>query len=133
MDDKNKISKRYSRNMEALSAEECEKLHNKSVCIVGCGGLGCYVLEALARIGVLKLRVVDCDVFDETNLNRQLYSNSESLGRLKVEVAKEVAAKVNPEVKLDAVQAELTKDSAKKLIEGADLVVDCLDNFSARF
>ena len=78
---------RYNRNMMALSPEECAALAGKRVAVVGCGGLGGSVIEALARIGVGFLRVIDGDVFEESNLNRQLLCTEAALGRPKAEVA----------------------------------------------
>ena len=65
---------RYARNIPALTAAECEILKQKRVLVVGCGGLGGHIIDQLTRIGIGAVRVVDGDVFEETNLNRQLLS-----------------------------------------------------------
>ncbi|NLG41191.1 MAG: HesA/MoeB/ThiF family protein, partial [Chloroflexi bacterium] len=80
---------RYLRNHDAISEAEQAILAQKRVLVVGCGGLGGYVIECLARIGVGYLRVVDGDVFDETNLNRQLLSSNMNLGRPKTLAAQQ--------------------------------------------
>ncbi|MDO5328895.1 MAG: HesA/MoeB/ThiF family protein [Coriobacteriia bacterium] len=125
--------KRYIRNTNALTEDECNQLHSKCVCVVGCGGLGGYVVEELARIGVLNITVIDCDVFEESNLNRQAFSTTENLGKSKVDVTKERVTLINPDVKLNAIKDRLTRANAKDLVSNHDLVIDCLDNFKDRF
>lgn len=124
---------RYDRNMQALSAEECATLATKRVTVVGCGGLGGLVIEALARIGVGHLRVIDGDVFEESNLNRQLLCTEEVLGREKALVAAERVAAINGEIEAEPIVAYLDENNAAELLCGADCVVDCLDNLEARF
>lgn len=125
---------RYDRNNQALSDRECQALSECKVAVViGCGGLGGYVAEHLARVGVGCLRLVDADVFEESNLNRQLFCTEDALGRAKVEVAAERLGKVNPEVQVETLNTLLTSDNAFNLIDGCQCAVDCLDNVAARF
>jgi molybdopterin/thiamine biosynthesis adenylyltransferase len=91
---------RYERNFPAVSLEEQEMLGKKRVLVAGCGGLGGYVLEYLGRIGVGHLTAVDDDVFTDSNLNRQLLSTEETLGRPKPVCARERMAVVNPNVRV---------------------------------
>lgn len=123
---------RYLRNHDALSLDEQEKLASKRVLIVGCGGLGGMVIECLARIGVGHMRVVDGDVFEESNLNRQLLCSGMNLGRPKTLAAQQRVMAVNPLVEVEAVQAELTSDNALELLGNCDIAVDCLDNIPSR-
>jgi len=123
---------RYLRNHDAISEEEQAFLATKRVLVVGCGGLGGMVIECLARIGVGYLRVVDGDVFEESNLNRQLLSSTMNLGRPKTLAAQQRVMAVNPLVEVDAVQAELTVENARELLGECDVAVDCLDNIPAR-
>ena len=123
---------RYLRNHDAISEEEQAFLSTKRVLVVGCGGLGGMVIECLARIGVGYLRVVDGDVFEESNLNRQLLSSRMNLGRPKILAAQQRVMAVNPLVVVDAVQAELTVENARELLGECDVAVDCLDNIPAR-
>ncbi|MBQ9042442.1 MAG: HesA/MoeB/ThiF family protein [Eggerthellaceae bacterium] len=127
------ISDRYDRNMTALSPEECAALATKRIAVVGCGGLGGLAIEALARIGVGHLRVIDGDVFEESNLNRQLLCTEADLGREKALVAAARVNAVNSEVEVDPVVTYLGEDNASELLSGFDCVVDCLDNLEARF
>lgn len=123
---------RYLRNHNAISEGEQAILATKRVLVVGCGGLGGMVIECLARIGVGHLRVVDGDVFEESNLNRQLLSSTMNLGRPKVLAAQQRVMAVNPLVEVDAVQADLGAENAMELLGGCDVAVDCLDNIPAR-
>lgn len=123
---------RYLRNHDAISEAEQAILAQKRVLVVGCGGLGGYVIECLARIGVGHLRVVDGDVFDETNLNRQLLSSSMNLGRPKTLAAQQRVMAVNPLVEVEAFQTLLTDENAVPLLDGCDVAVDALDNIPSR-
>jgi molybdopterin/thiamine biosynthesis adenylyltransferase len=123
---------RYLRNQDAISEEDQTALSHKRVVVVGCGGLGGVVIECLARIGVGHMRVVDGDVFDESNLNRQLLSSRMNLGRPKTLAAQQRVMAVNPLVEVEAVQAELTSDNAPELLGNYDIAVDCLDDIPSR-
>ena len=123
---------RYDRNMPALSPEECAVLREKRVCVVGCGGLGGYVIEILARVGVGALTVVDGDVFDATNLNRQLLSEEALLGVKKAEAAAARVGRINSDVSVTAVPDFFTEENGRRLLDGCDLVVDALDSASSR-
>ena len=128
-----KYPARYDRNKTALSDWECELLAEKRIAIIGCGGLGGLVIEALARIGVGHLRVIDGDVFEQSNLNRQLLCTEEALGREKATVAAERIRAINSEIEAEAVVAFLDEHNSASLIADVDCVVDCLDNLEARF
>ena len=123
---------RYERNLPALTEEACQILRKKRVLVVGCGGLGGHIIDQLARIGVGFLRVVDGDVFDASNLNRQLLSSVPLLGISKAKAAADHIARVNPDVAAEAVEEFLTKDNAAALIAGCDVVMDALDNIESR-
>ena len=123
---------RYARNIPALSETECLALRQKTILVVGCGGLGGHVIDQLSRIGVGALRVVDGDVFEETNLNRQLLSEVSLLGIGKAKAAADRIRRVNPEIMVEAVEEFLTEENAAVLLEGCDAVVDALDNISSR-
>lgn len=124
---------RYLRNQNAISPQEQALLAQKRVVIIGCGGLGGYLLEQLGRLGVGFIRVVDPDLFEESNLNRQLLSSNLNLGKPKALAAKHRMLAVNPLVEVDAIQERLTADNATDLLAGCDLVLDALDNIPDRF
>ena len=123
---------RYKRNIPALSGAECALLRRKKVAVIGCGGLGGHIIDQLARIGIGSMTVVDGDVFEETNLNRQLLSEVSLLGCSKAEAAANRIARVNPDVEVRAVEAFLDEANAADLISGCDAVLDALDNIDAR-
>lgn len=122
---------RYRRNRETISLTEQRKLFQSRVTIIGCGGLGGYLVEQLARIGVGTLVLVDPDRFEEHNLNRQLLSSPKDLGQAKVSVAQKRVAELNPAVTAIAWQKAFSQDNAN-LIEGSDVVVDGLDDLLVR-
>lgn len=122
----------YERNFPAISAEEQEMLHRKHVLVLGCGGLGGYLIELLARLGVGRLTVVDGDGFEPSNLNRQLYSAPAVLGRSKAMTAAERVRAIAPNTAVEPVQAFFTEQNSDKLVQGTDLVMDALDNLPAR-
>ena len=123
---------RYARNIPALTEEECRLLRTKRILVVGCGGLGGYITDMLARIGVGSLRLVDGDVFDVTNLNRQLLCETTLLGSKKAAAAAARVHRVNPDVSAEAVDVFLTEGNAAELIRDCDIAIDALDNVSAR-
>ena len=123
---------RYERNVPALSEAECALLGSKRVAVIGCGGLGGHIIELLARVGVGHIVAVDGDKFDETNLNRQLLSETALLGKSKAQAAKDRVQQINPDVEVTAVEAFLTEENAIDIVSGCDVVLDALDNVSAR-
>ena len=126
------MNPRYERNIPALSEEECGILLGKRVLVVGCGGLGGHLIDMLARIGVGSLRVVDGDVFEPSNLNRQLLSEVPLLGVSKAIAAAARVCRVNPEISVEAVDSFLTEANVRSLILGCDVVLDGLDNIRSR-
>lgn len=125
------FDKRYSRN-GIFSKEEMERIKNSRICVVGCGGLGGYIIEMLCRIGIGHLTVVDGDSFDETNLNRQILSNEYNLGESKAKVAAERLKVIDSEISCVYHLTYLTDDNANEIIKGHDLVLDALDNIESR-
>lgn len=123
---------RYERNVPALTEAECEALRRKRVLVVGCGGLGGHLIEMLARIGIGALRVVDGDVFELSNLNRQLLSEVPTLGLSKAKAAAARINRVNPEVEVEAVAENMTEINVHELLQGCDAVLDGLDNIESR-
>ena len=123
---------RYARNIPALTGVECEILKQKRILVVGCGGLGGHSIDQLARIGVGFLRVVDGDVFEASNLNRQLLSFVPLLGVSKARAAADHIARVNPGITVDAVETFLTNNNVSELLESCDIVIDALDNIASR-
>ena len=126
------MKERYIRNIKAISEEENAVLFDKKVCVIGCGGLGGYIIEILARIGVGNLIVVDGDVFEESNLNRQLFSKTDLLGKSKAESAYRRVLEINPEVKVKYIYDFLDESNYSEIINNSDVAVDALDNIKTK-
>ena len=126
------MEERYIRNLGALTEEECAVLRGKTVFVAGCGGLGGYLIEMLLRLGVGEIRAADGDVFEASNLNRQLLSSPSTLGSGKAAAAAARAREINPEVRFAAVSDFVTEENAAELVKGCDAVLDALDNITAR-
>ncbi|MBB6215802.1 molybdopterin/thiamine biosynthesis adenylyltransferase [Anaerosolibacter carboniphilus] len=124
--------KRYERNMATLSLAENENLQTFKVCVVGCGGLGGYLIEMLGRLGIGSITAVDGDHFDETNLNRQLLSDVASLGVPKAAKAQERMKLVNPFINVNPILQRLTPENGREILQGHHLVMDALDNIPSR-
>lgn len=126
------MEERYSRNIPSLSAEEQAALTGRRVLVAGCGGLGGYLLEYLARLGVGEITAVDGDVFEPSNLNRQLLSAQDLLGSSKALAAQTRIRAVNPAVTVRAVEMFLDEENGDGLVRGQNLVLDALDSVPAR-
>jgi molybdopterin-synthase adenylyltransferase len=120
------------RQKEILNKKEQLKLLNSVITVIGCGGIGGAVIEMLARMGVSNIKIVDKDNFDVSNINRQLMSSMDSVGRAKTEVTKEVICSINPFVEVETFNTELNKENVDEIVEGSSVVVDALDNIEAR-
>jgi molybdopterin/thiamine biosynthesis adenylyltransferase len=123
---------RYQRNRNVISTEEQLMLFRSRVAVIGCGGLGGYVIEELARLGVGELVAIDPDIFEEHNLNRQILSTPATLGKAKVEAASERVAEINPAVTVTAVKDAFCLANGFELLAGCQVVVDALDSISYR-
>jgi len=123
---------RYQRNRRMLSTLQQLQLFRSRVAVIGCGGLGGYILEQLARLGVGHIVAIDPDVFEEHNLNRQLLSSPGTLGRAKAELAAERVAEINPAVTLKPVREAFSRENGRELLSGLDCIVDAVDNVTAR-
>jgi molybdopterin/thiamine biosynthesis adenylyltransferase len=123
---------RYIRNVDILSAAEQLRLAESRVAVIGAGGLGGQVIVLLARIGVGTLVVVDCDHFDETNLNRQALCTAETLGESKARAAVETVASINPGIRVIPHPVRIDAGAIDGILAGSDVVVDGLDNVPDR-
>ena len=101
--------------------------------VAGCGGLGCYIVENLMRMGVSEITVCDGDEFSESNLNRQLYATPATLGTKKVIAASNRANELKFAGTLIAIPEFITKDNVLSLLDDIDIVIDALDNTESRF
>ncbi len=123
---------RYQRNRNIISASDQKTLFHSSVAVIGCGGLGGYVVEELARLGVGRIAVIDHDVFEEHNLNRQLFSSPANLDTAKVEAAAKRIGEINPAVTLVPIQTAFSPENGVDLLGGYQVAVDALDSIQVR-
>ncbi len=126
---------RYARHivLPELGGVGQSKLMDASVLVIGAGGLGSPLLLYLAAAGVGRIGVIDDDVIDLSNLQRQVLHETARVGDPKVESARDAIARVNPEVKLEPHRARFTAANALDLVARYDLVADGSDNFATRF
>ena len=123
---------RYQRQRKLISSRAQLRLLRSRVAVIGCGGLGGYVFEMLARLGVGNLVVIDPDFFVESNLNRQLLATTATLGRYKAEVARERAGEINPVVMVEPLKQTFQCDQGSQLLASCDLIFDALDSIPLR-
>lgn len=126
------MEERFFRNMPALTKEEQGVLKHSRVAVIGCGGIGGYVIEHLLRLGAGHILAADGDVFTQTNLNRQLYALPETLGKNKAQAAKERARTLAPDTEFTAVTGYFTEENAASILKDADIVIDALDSVKTR-
>lgn len=126
------LPERYRRNLGTIGWDGQQRLLCATVAVVGAGGLGGWIIEGLARMGVGHLIIIDGDTFQENNLNRQLGCTELTLGRAKAECLAERVGEVNSAVAAVAHVAWLRADNAAELLSGAAVVVDALDTLPAR-
>jgi len=127
--------KRYSRHLllDKVGEKGQLKLKQAKVLVIGAGGLGCPVLQYLGAAGVGEIGIVDFDVIDESNLQRQILFGVDDIGKSKSETAKLKLEAQNPLIKITAYNFELTNKNAIELFEKYDIIVDGTDNFSTRY
>ncbi len=122
----------FSRTELLIKKEAIEKLHNSKVAIFGIGGVGSYALEALVRAGIGNFILVDNDKIDITNLNRQIIATTKTIGRYKVDVAKERILEINPNANVEIHQEFFMPESDELLDETVDYIVDSVDTVTAK-
>ncbi len=126
------MSLRYARNKQTISEDEQVILSQVKIAVIGCGGLGGYIAEQLCRLGIGELTLVDYDVFEESNLNRQILANTGNLGQFKVEEAGKRLHLINPSTKLNLIRDKFSSENASLILAECDLVMDALDSITAR-
>lgn len=120
----------FTRTIDLIGRPAFEKLQNSSVCVFGCGGVGSYVVEALARSGVGRITIVDNDVVDRSNINRQLIALNSTVGMPKAQAAAERVADINPDCIVTPV--ELFFDSEHTIPLDFDYIADAIDSVPSK-
>lgn len=126
------FSEYFSRNLGALTAKQQQTLQHSRVAVIGCGGLGGYVIEQLVRIGVGQLSIFDPDVFSASNCNRQLNALDPTMGKNKTEVAAARSAAIHPFNRVTSFPTDFRAVSGDTW-DRIDVAVDCLDNIQGRW
>ena len=128
---------RYARQIQFAPIQESgqEQISASQVAVLGCGALGTVAAEILARAGVGSLRLIDRDVVEWTNLQRQsLYVEQDAIeGRSKADAARERLTAINSTIEVTPVVADVTSSNIRGILDGVDLVIDAADNFLIRF
>jgi tRNA A37 threonylcarbamoyladenosine dehydratase len=116
-----------------FSAEATDRVRNATMAIAGMGGVGAITVELLARWGVKKFRLLDLDKYEPTNLNRQLFATSSTLGQYKVDVAADRIKEINPHAEIEMLVKDMVHNqNAPQFVEGADIVIQNADRPSAK-
>lgn len=123
----------YQRTEIVIGKENVNKLKSKHVLVCGIGGVGSYALEAIARCGIGNITIIDKDIVDITNVNRQLIALQSTVGNSKVEVAKNRLMDINKDISIVAIKENITSENISKIIgENVDYVIDAVDNIEAK-
>lgn len=123
----------FSREIKLIGQENFEKLKNSKVILFGVGGVGGYVLESLARSGIENITIVDFDTVSESNLNRQIIALQTTIGKYKVDVAKERIKNINPNCNVVAIKEKLTKENIDRFnFSCYDFVIDAIDMVTSK-
>ena len=129
-------NKNWLNRTEALIGKESlEKLQNSNIVVFGLGGVGSYVVEGLVRAGIQNMCIIDKDIVDITNINRQLIADTETVGKAKVDVQEERILKINPLAKVTKLKEFVNKDNIEEIMNETthiDYVVDAIDTVSAK-
>ncbi len=124
---------RFSRSMLLLPDNSINILKNKKVIIFGIGGVGSFTLETLARTGIENFTIIDNDTISISNINRQIIATSSSIGKLKVDVARERILDINPNIKVKTCSSFVSKDNINDFdFENFDYIIDAIDTISAK-
>ena len=127
--------KRYSRHLSLseVGSEGQQRLKKSKVLIVGAGGLGCPVGLYLAAAGIGQLGIIDSDVVEISNLQRQIGHSEKNLGLLKTESLAETITSINPLLRVELISDKLQHNNAPQIFQKYDVIVDCSDNFPTRY
>jgi len=126
---------RYARHisLDEIGIKGQEKLKTSSVACIGTGGLGSPLLIYLAAAGIGRIGIVDYDVVEHSNLQRQIIHETNSIGLLKTDSAKQHLLKINPSCRVDLFNHKLTSSNALEILSAYDVICDCSDNFPTRY
>lgn len=124
----------FERLIGLIGEEKLKEIERKKVLLIGVGGVGSYALEALIRNGFFDITIVDFDIIDLSNLNRQLITDSTNIGKYKVDEAKKRALLINPNIKIQTINEKLNKENLRNLLnQNFDYIIDACDTLDVKF
>ena len=126
---------RYSRNIliEQIGENGQNKLLNSKILVAGAGGLGSSVIACLASAGVGNIGIIDNDVIELSNLNRQFIHKPENIGLAKVDSAEQWISEYNPDISVKTYKLRLDEENSSEIISRYDIVLDCFDSYTSKF
>lgn len=124
------IKEQFIRNLGIMTEEEVQQLHETTIAIAGCGCIGGFSAELLARMGVGKLILADPDTFDVSNINRQCAATHLTVGQRKAEALKNHLLTINPEIEIVCYNDGVNEDNAVSFVNAVDYVIDAIDYFA---
>ncbi len=123
----------FEREIKLIGEENLEKIKSKTVAVVGVGGVGGYAVESLVRAGISKLIIIDYDIVDITNLNRQIISLQSNIGKYKTDVIKERINNINPDCNVITINTKLNEENLYLLFnEKPDYIIDACDSLKVK-
>ncbi|MBD9114729.1 tRNA threonylcarbamoyladenosine dehydratase [bacterium] len=124
----------FERLIGLIGEEKLKEIERKKILLIGVGGVGSYALEALIRNGFYDITIVDFDIIDLSNLNRQLITDSTNIGKYKVDEAKKRALLINPNIKIQTINEKLNKENLRNLLnQNFDYIIDACDTLDVKF
>lgn len=123
----------FQRLIGLIGENNFQKINNSHILVIGCGGVGGYVIESLVRCGVGNLTIIDCDVIDITNINRQIIALNSNIGKNKVDVFKERILDINQSINIEALNLKLDMNNIGDILNNNfDYVIDCIDDIPVK-
>jgi len=122
----------YDRIIKLIGEEDFEKIRNAKILLVGVGGVGSFAYEALIRSGFQNITIIDKDKVEITNLNRQLVATLNTIGMIKVDIAKDKAFNINENIKIKAIEEFLDKNNINTLDKDYDYIIDACDTLNTK-
>ena len=123
----------FDRLIKLIGKDKFNKIQNTNVLLIGVGGVGSATLETLVRNGFINITIIDFDIIDEANINRQLITNSSNVGNIKVDEGKKRCLLINPNCNIKAINEELDINNVESYIKGFDYIIDACDDIDVKF
>lgn len=122
----------FDRLIALIGEEKLKNIQSQKILLLGVGGVGGYVAEALVRSGIVNIAIVDKDIIDETNLNRQIIALHSTIGKPKVEVLKARLEDINPNTHIVPIKETVSEDLTSLKLEDYDYIIDCIDDLKVK-